>query len=292
MTGGFDTNVPERKPRTRIARVLSELSSDVAERPTEAPEEAPPARETSNGTATVTRSGTGARHDSGVPEAGGARERTRLDAARDRVTSLRERLAQASHPPVAATEPGRAAAAVLEVVQDLRARLDAAMQERTDMAKALDDTRAELARARADVDKERRMRAAVEAQAEERAHIAADAVGEAEALAAERDQVLSELAKQRRLDDEQAELVAEVETMLKRRDEERAAASREIAELRDVAEARAVQLEEMEIRAQAGAEDYARLEARCHELEAQVAELTEVQRALEALQATVHRRKP
>jgi chromosome segregation ATPase len=308
MTGGFDSNVPARKPRTRIGQVLTELTSgvepDTAE--TEA-QSATPAPDAPNGApvprATVEQpvAPTAA---APAPPAGPQRAETtprsqsistpqaasRLAAGRERVASLRERLAQAARAPVAGAEPKRTAAAVLEVVQDLRARLEAAIRERGEVADALDETRTELERAHAELDKERKLRASIEAQAEERTRIAADAVAEAEALAAERDQVLSELTEQRRLDDEQAELLSEAEAVLQRRDEERAAAAEQRSELRAELEARAVELAELQSRLESAAADYARLEAHCRELEAEVAGLTEAREALEAIEATVNRR--
>jgi chromosome segregation ATPase len=308
MTGGFNANVPARKPRTRIGQVLTELTSEPDAGAVDSGERTPsPMPETTNGADVAPAVETRAAADPEVAEtavaapepnaprippkerAGREQDASRLAAGRDRVASLRERLAHAARAPVAATEPKRAAAAVLEVIDDLRARLAKAMAERVEMADALEDTRAELARARSDIEKERKVRTAVEARAEERAKIAADAVAEAEALASERDQVLSELAEQRRLDDEQAALLAEAEAVLERRDEERQAAAEERAELRDALEARAVQLSEMDSRLDAAAADYARLEARCQELEGQVTALTEAREALESLEATVNR---
>ncbi len=303
MTGGFEANVPARKPRTRIGRVLAELTSDMEERALEGVDEtSSTVREPVNGSEGASTPSSG-RHREPTPEAPPrteaepgrpgpdvAQDTPHLEAGRARIASLRERLTQAERAPIAVDEPKRAAAAVLEAVQDLRARLDAAVRERSEAVGALDEARAELARARADAEKERKLRSAVEAQAEERARIAQEAVMEAEALAAERDQVLSELAEQRRLDDEQAALLAEAEKLLTRRDEERARAAGDAAALRDEIDARAVQLAEMESRLRAGAADHARVEARCRELEARVAELTEAQEALEALEATVNRR--
>lgn len=331
MKGGFDANVPARKPRTRIGQVLTELASGVeedaadaadgvvAERaPARAPEagngnEAAPAAATApKGPETRKPEATPKEPETGEPEAapaaapasrskgetqpsgtpsGTPQTASRLAVGRERVASLRERLAQAARSPVVGAEPKRSAAAVLEVVEDLRARLDAAMRERAELAETLDQTRAEVARAHTDLEKERKLRTAVEAQAEERAKIAADAVTEAEALAAERDQVLSELTEQRRLDDEQAALLAEAEAVLERRDEERAAAAEERASLRDELEVHAVELSEMESRIQAREDDLTRVEARCRELEAEVAQLTEAREALEALEATVNRRR-
>ena len=163
----------------------------------------------------------------GGPRAGPAQDASRLAAGRDRVASLRERLARAharaDRPVPSPSAPPRRS---WRWSRTCGRAWTEAVQERSEMARALDETRRTLARAQAEVEKERKLRAAVEDRAEERARIAAEAVAEAEALAAERDQVLSELAEQRRLDDEQASLLAEAEAVLERRDEERAAAHR------------------------------------------------------------------
>src|SRR5207244_3453967 len=76
-----------------------------------------------------------------------------------------------------------------------------------------EEVRAALGRGDAELKKERRARAALEAQAEERRRIAEEAVAEAEALAAERDQVLEEIAGLRGLED-QAALLQEAEAEL------------------------------------------------------------------------------
>ncbi len=308
MTGGFDTNVPARKPRTMIGQILTELASTseatpdatdetVSVRASETRNGAPiaPAPETLRGSParpTPERArdvqppdAPSGRTSGGSPDAvpNAAQDASRLAAGRDRIASLRERLTRAARPPVTATEPRRAAAAVLDVVQDLRARLQAATRERSEAVKLLGDARSDLARVEAELRQERKLRAAVESRAEERARIAAEAVTEAEALAAERDQVLSELTEQRRLDDEQAALLTDADAALELGDEERAAANAEVAELRNEVEARAIHAAEMEGRLQAGIQDRTQLEARCKDLEARVAELNEAWEALDGV---------
>ncbi len=288
MTGGFNENVPARKPRTRIGQVLTELVSESEEQPNGESEREPSLRlELGNAVASAAEKRSS---DAEPPEKGRRRARpesdaSRLEAGRDRIASLRERLDRAARPPVTSTEPKRAAAAVMEVVQDLRARLETAVQERSEATRALDEAREALAEVQTDLEKERKLRAAIEAQAEERARIAQEAVLEAEALAAERDQVFSELAEQRRLDDEQSELLGEAEAVLERREEERAAAAREVEDLREQLEARAAQLAETEARLESEVQERARLTARCRALESEAAEAKE---ALEAIEATVN----
>jgi DNA repair exonuclease SbcCD ATPase subunit len=323
MKSGFNANVPARKPRTRIGQVLTELTSDAegnggetSEDPASAPPDVQPEAdnevETESPAAAIATAAPARSAPSGtqvpqVPEeeaeavrpeeartprkeVGPTQGQQRLAAGHDRVNSLRERLAAAARAPVTAAEPKRTAAAVLEVVEDLRARLDTAIQERSEMAETLDDVRAQLVRAETEAEKERKLRSTVEARRDESARIAEEAVTEAEALAAERDQVLSELAEQRRLDDEQAELLVEAEELIAQRDAERAAAAQESEDLRAQLERRAVEIADLESRLQSAAADRARIEARCRELETEVAELTEAREALEAIEATVNRR--
>ena len=238
MTTGFDANVPARKPRT-ISRVLSELTAVsengkppasielAAAPPPAAPKPSPRAK-------------------SGQERAGGA--------------SLRERLAMTAHRSAAGAEPLHTAAAVRELIQVMRARLESAIEERTQLAGELEEARAALGRGEAELKKERRARTALEAQAEERRRIAEEAVAEAEALAAERDQVLEEITGLRGLED-QAALLQEAE-----------------AELAD--------LDGRLKEAQSGR---ARAEARCRELTSDVERLSAAGEALEALESLVRR---
>jgi hypothetical protein len=98
----------------------------------------------------------------------------------------------------------------------------------------------------------------LEAQAEERRRIAEEAVAEAEALAAERDQVLEEIAGLRGLED-QAALLHEAE----------------------------VELADLDTRLQEAQSGRARAEARCRELTAEVERLSQAGAALEALETLV-----
>ena len=154
---GFSANVAARKPRTGIGRVISELSSQpvaeaevvdekvVAHIAAEAPPPAPVEQKV---------------EPKPAPRPAGS--------GREQVDRLRERLAAAARPALGEVEPQRTAAAVRDLVDGLRARLDMAVREKSELASALEEVRASLARAEADLRKERRMRAAVEAQAEER----------------------------------------------------------------------------------------------------------------------------
>src|SRR5690606_33804992 len=234
MTGGFNANVPARKPRTQIGRVLTELTAEAEAREkvraadaaaldssvsaesttadgalTQPATNGPArtrtgARGTDSGldaaaeatpeepvapTSRTAEGGTAERNGLAAPSPGApnhttaaeaahpagpsasVRESTRLAAGRERVAALRERLAVAARPPVAGAEPKRTAAAVLEVVQDLRARLEAVIQERSAVSDTLEETRAMLARTQADLEKERKLRAMVEERGEERARI-------------------------------------------------------------------------------------------------------------------------
>jgi hypothetical protein len=201
----------------------------------------------------------------------------------ERLAALRERLAMAAKPRRALDEPQHTAAAVGKVIEDLRARLQTAIKERSDTAAALDAARVALSRAETQLEQERRMRADVEAQAEERGQIAVQAVAEAEALAAERDLVLSELAERRRLNDEQTALLADAEAAFERQAAENATTARQLEQAREQLDLRAAEVADIESRLQAEAAKRAGVEARCRELEAEVARLAEAAAALEAI---------
>src|SRR5467141_1495237 len=173
VTTGFDANVPARKPRT-ISRVLSELTASppdplsVPERGNEKP-----------ATIELTAEPAPAAPKPGPCVAHGKN-------GKERTASLRERLAMTAHRSAAGAEPQQTAAAVRELIEAMRLRLDSAIKERTRLAGELEEARAALARGEAELKKERRARTALEAQAEERRRIAEEAVAEAEALAAPR----------------------------------------------------------------------------------------------------------
>jgi chromosome segregation ATPase len=178
---------------------------------------------------------------------------------------------------------------VREAIEQLRARAEAALKEKAELALALEEVRAALDRTAAELERERRARAAAETLSAERQQIADDAVAEALALAAERDQMLAELTEQRRLDDEQTTLLAQAEAALGAREAEREAASRQIAELRDLADARGLEAAELRGRVDAEAVERRRLEERCRTLEAEVARLGDVDDALGAIEAAIAR---
>jgi DNA repair exonuclease SbcCD ATPase subunit len=292
MTSGFQANVAARKPRTGIGRVISELASRPTEEDTDVAE-APPKMEASVVASIEPRiiepqivepqiiepKAIGPRPAKDRPAA----ERT--PGGREQVERLRERLAAAARPPLGEVEPQRTAASIRELVDGLRARLEVAMREKSELTKSLDDARASLSRAEGELRKERRTRAAIETQAEERQKIADDAVAEAEALASERDQMVADLAEQRRLESEQSALLLEAEAVLGRRDAERTAAARQLAEARELIDLRSSDVADLEARLQAEAADRKRIENRCRELEAEVSRLSQASEALEALEA-------
>lgn len=246
-TRGFDANVAARKPRT-ISRVLSELTagSDNGTSPASIePVAVAPTPDITSPPAIPKQSPRVARGKSG----------------RERTASLRERLAATARGSAGEAEPQQTAAAVRELIDLLRAKLESAIEERSRLAGELEEARAALARGEADLRKERRARASFEAQAEERRRIADEAVAEAEALAAERDQVLEEIAGLRGLED-QAALLHEAE-----------------AELAD-----------LDTRLQEAESGRARSEARCRELTSEVERLSAAGAALEALESLVRNR--
>jgi chromosome segregation ATPase len=214
-----------------------------------------------------------------------------VSGGREQIARLRERLAAASQPRTGTLEPQQTAAAVHDMVEGLRDRLETTARERTDLARALEEARTTLAQRDAELHRERRAREGFEAQAEERRRIADDAVAEAEALAAERDQVLGELTAHRRLEGEQTSLLTEIETALAERDAEREAAARELAAARDLASLRAAEVADLEARVQDEAAERARAEARCRSLETEIARLSDAREALESIETVLGRRR-
>lgn len=250
MTTGFDANVPARKPRM-ISRVLTELTGRAVP-------------ENGNPPATIELAAALPAPDVTAPPAAPkpSSRVARGKSGQERTASLRKRLAMTAHGSAGAAEPQQTAAAVRELIEAMRARLESAIEERTKLTGELEEARAALGRAEAELKKERRARAALEAQAEERRRIAEEAVAEAEALAAERDQVLEEIAGLRGLED-QAALLQEAE-----------------AELAD-----------LDGRLQEAQSGHARAEARCRELTSEVERLSAAGEALEALESLVKRNR-
>lgn len=268
MTTGFDANVPARKPRT-ISRVLTELTA-VPENGDTPPD--PHLRESSPPDPLSLRE----RGDEpranldpaavapppAAPKPSSRVARGKSGRGGERVASLRERLATTARASAGGAEPQQTAAAVRDLIEAMRGRLESAIEERTRLAGELEEVRAALGRAEAELKKERRARGSLEAQAEERRRIAEEAVAEAEALAAERDQVLEEIAGLRGLED-QAALLQEAEA----------------------------ELAELDTRLQEAQSARARAEARCRELTSEVERLSAAGEALEALESLVKRNR-
>src|SRR5689334_10661921 len=205
MTRGFDANVPTRKPRPKISRVISELTSGAVAGAEDgkglpAIEEALPADRLAGSQLNVASDAEARRPAAAEPSsfaepspAAPPKRASRAGSSgRERIARLREQLAVTEHLPPGLAEPKRTAAAVREMVDALRARLQASIEERSQLAGQLEAARTALARSEAELQNERRARASLDAQAMEHRRIADEAVGEAEALAAERDQVLDE----------------------------------------------------------------------------------------------------
>ena len=283
MKTSFDASVPARKPKTHINRVLTELTARTETAKIEAvpdeakPELVPDAPEASasvpaNGTTALQQrwgneSAASQRDAIGLPEAptGGTGDWERL-------AILRERLNAAAQPRSVGSEPQDTAVAVRKLIDDLRARLDAAVTERSEMAQTLEATRAALARTESELEQERKTRADLEAQADERAQVATQAVAEAESLAAERDLVLGQLADRRRLAHEQSTLLAEAEAALSKLSSQNEATALELAEAREMYELRAAEVADYESRLRTEVGERTRVEARCRELEARLSE--------------------
>src|SRR2546427_9191786 len=139
VTTGFDANVPARKPRT-ISRVLSELTavSDTRSSPPdplslrERGDEPPASIE-------LTAAPPPAAPKPSPPSPRVARGKSGQERAG--AASLRERLAMTAHRSAGA-EPQQTAAAVRELIEAMRARLESTIEERTRLAGELEEARA------------------------------------------------------------------------------------------------------------------------------------------------------
>jgi chromosome segregation ATPase len=296
MKSAFDASVPARKPKTQIGRAITELTSPTESAPEEepqsvpaatapAPPPAPPIRETPPPPTPVRRVAESAPVQRGP--IGLHQETTHVATEWERLAALRERLALAAEPRSVGSEPQHTAAAVGRVIEELRARLEASVKERVDAAHTLETTRSALARAEIDLERERRQRADIESRADERGQVAAQAVAEAEALASERDLMLSELAERRRLENEQTLLLTDAEEALNRHRSAHETTARELLNMRDLLDLRAAEVVNLENRLQGEVSERARLEARCRQLEAQISHLGEATDALEAIKAMI-----
>ena len=296
MRTSFDASVPARKPKTHINRVLNELTArtdaavldpvagepiveieqDSAEEFTTVPTNgtpAPPQPRRASEPAAAPRESTVLQQDPA----------TRVTTEWERLAALRERLDVAAKPRSIGNEPQHTAAAVRKLIDDLRARLDAALKERSEVAATLETTRASLARVEAELEQERATRAALEGQADERAQVAMQAVAEAEALAAERDLVLSELSERRRLGNEQTTLLADAEAAINRLSSQNESTGRELVEAHELCELRAAEIADLEARLQSEAADRSRVESRCRELEARLTESASAMHAIKSM---------
>src|SRR5207245_875515 len=134
VTTGFDANVPARKPRM-ISRVLSELTA--------VPENGKPP-------ATIELAATAPAPDvtppPAAPKPNPRAARGKSGPERAGAASLRERLAMSAHRSAAGAEPQQTAAAVRELIEAMRARLESAIEERTRLAGELEEARAALGR--------------------------------------------------------------------------------------------------------------------------------------------------
>jgi chromosome segregation ATPase len=293
VRSAFETSVPARKPKTQIGRVLTELTTQPAA--IESVDDEAPAHSGQNGNETPTAadetaepSVSRAAEPIAIPrEPAVVQDATRVSTEWERLAALRKRLELAAQPPSLGTEPQHTAAAVRKHIDELRARAEGAVRERGELAKALEETRNALARAEAELEQERTIRRRIEAQAAEREQVALDAVAEAEALAGERDMVLSELAERHRLQSEERGLLAEAETALNRHRAANDAASRELADARHLLDLRATEISELETRIQSEAAERARAEGRCRELEGELARMAQTAEALAAIKEMV-----
>jgi DNA repair exonuclease SbcCD ATPase subunit len=208
---------------------------------------------------------------------------------RARIDELRQRLAATRKPAITAeaVEPGVAARAVRDAVEELRTRLAAALAERDSLAQALETTRDELGQTQRDLAKKVTALGAAEKLAADRARVADDLVAEAEALAEERDRALTRIAELKSLDEGQSRLLAEAEEALAARDAELAAAGTRDAELTAALDARSAEAEELAARLTERTMERDDLASRVALLEAEVARLLGTREALAEIQRLV-----
>ena len=295
MRSAFETSVPARKPKTQIGRVLTELTTQPAA--IEPVDDAVDQHSGPNGNDIPAAPQTSDTAEPRVPrgeervavphEPVAVQDATRVSSEWDRLAALRKRLELAAQPPSLGTEPQHTAAAVRKHIDELRARAEGAVRDRAELAKMLEETRNALRRAEAELEQERKIRRQVETQAAEREQVALDAVAEAEALAGERDMVLSELAERHRLQSEERGLLAEAETALNRHRAANETAARELADARHLLDLRATEISDLETRIQTEAAERARSEARCRELEGELARMAQTAEALAAIKEMV-----
>lgn len=208
---------------------------------------------------------------------------------RARIAELRDRLAAASRPRQTAEEiaPENAAAAVRRAVDDLRARLTAALSERDTMARTLEVTRDELASANRQLTERTRALEAAQALAAERAGVAEELAAEAEALAEERDQALARILDLKSLDEQQTKLLADAEAALAERDSLLKAAEDELGALATTLDVRAAEIEELGALVEERTRERDQLARRVAQLEADVHRLAGTREALAEIQRLV-----
>jgi chromosome segregation ATPase len=296
VRSAFESSVPARKPRTQIGRVLTELTAQPGDE-AEAPAGDAPRLSAENGSETLAPGSAGGSTSSpavradeplALPqEPAMQQDATRVAGEWDRLAALRKRLEAAAQPPSIGIEPQHTAAAVRKHIDELGARAERATRERAELAKTLEETRQAFARTQAELEQERKTRRQVEAQTAEREQVALEAVAEAEALAGERDLVLGQLAEHRRLENEERALLAEAEAALTRHRAANEAVVRELADARQLLDLRATEISELRLRIETEAAEKARVEARCRELEAELARAAETAEALAAIKEMV-----
>lgn len=254
MKSAFDANVPKRKPRTRLGTMLADIEVPEAEadpRPTPEVEAIPeaeanptqvrtaepkvdaaraepaPAQAVVAAKAQAPRTVVAAKALAPAPKRVAAARPSRavpggevVQAGRDRLEALRQRLAVAERVRQPALEPALTADRVRDTVAQLKSRLDEVLTERKGLLTGLEQARQALATAVTDVERERSDRSSADSLAEERGRVADALMAESEALADERDQALARISDLKLLDEEQSAVLQQMEEGLAQRTEE------------------------------------------------------------------------
>lgn len=208
---------------------------------------------------------------------------------RARIAEIRGRLAATVRPRITAEEvaPETATAAVRRAVDELRARLGAALAERDQLARTLESTRDELAASNRELAGRTTALEAAQALAAERERLAEELASEAEALAEERDQALSRILELKALDEQQTRLLADAEEALGQRDRLLADADRELQDLAAALDARAAEAEELAALLEERTKERDALVGKVERLESDVRRLTGTREALAEIQRLV-----
>ncbi len=210
-----------------------------------------------------------------------------VQAGRDRLDALRQRLAVAERVRQPALEPALTADRVRDTVAQLKSRLDEVLTERKALLSGLEQARQALASAVSDVAREQNDRAAADALAEERGRVADALMSESEALADERDQALARISDLRLLDEEQSAVLQQMEDSLASRSEELTTSQSDAEALRGTLDATQTDLSLTIGQLEEERDNAARLSRQVADLEGQLSQAENAKSALSEIQRLV-----